>query len=102
MLGGWVLRDTAGTRSQRPGVPGKAHAQLPDMTRHRAGYGWTFHGPAAGLRLTRRLGASPAVRSISLSPARPRSESHCQVEEFRAEDRHSPLPHIGPSTTALN
>ena len=24
------------------------------------------------------------------------------MEEFQAEDRHNPLPHIGPSATALN
>jgi hypothetical protein len=33
--------------------------------------------------------------------AHPRSESHFQMEGFRAEDRHNPLPHIALSTTAL-
>ena len=34
--------------------------------------------------------------------AHPQSESHFQMEGFRAEDRHNPLPHIPLSTTALN
>ena len=29
-------------------------------------------------------------------------ESHSQMEGFQAEDRHNPLPHIGPFATALN
>jgi hypothetical protein len=33
--------------------------------------------------------------------AHPQSESHFQMEGFRAEDRHNPLPHIALLTTAL-
>jgi hypothetical protein len=33
--------------------------------------------------------------------AHPQSENHFQMEGFRAEDRHDPLPHIALSTTAL-
>jgi hypothetical protein len=68
-----------------------------------AGCLWTFHEPDVGLRLTRRFGAAPGVevkypcyQRICLG------ESHSQMEEFQAEDRHNPLPHIGPYTTALN
>jgi len=55
-----------------------------------------IHGPAVGLRLTRRLGVSRAWGGISPLPARPRSESHWQMEEFQAGNRHDPLPHIAP------
>ena len=32
--------------------------------------------------------------------AHPQSESRSQMEGFQAEDRHNPLPHITPLTTA--
>jgi len=50
-------------------------------------------------------GASPPLQArgqISLLPARPRGESHCEMEGFQAQDRHDPLPHMSLSATALN
>ena len=63
----------------------------------------TFPGPAVRLRLTRRFGAAPGVGSnIPATSASTWGESHSQMEGFQAWDRHNPLPHIGPSATALN
>ncbi len=65
------------------------------MTRHRAGHWWTFHGPAAGLRLTRRFGAAPDVRVKYPCDQRIRwGESHSQMEGFQAEGGSTPYPHI--------
>jgi len=69
-----------------------------------------------GLGGVRRVGDPAAVRGrpgsgsalqrsrdLLVMPGRahPRSESHFQMEGFRAEDRHNPLPHIALSITAL-
>jgi hypothetical protein len=43
-----------------------------------------------------------ACGQITLLPAHPPGESHSQMEGFQGEDRHNPLPHIGPSATAPN
>jgi hypothetical protein len=40
--------------------------------------------------------ADARIRTVLLG------ESHSQMEGFQSEDRHNPLPHIGPSATALN
>jgi hypothetical protein len=51
----------------------------------------------------RRPGAALGVRSdIAATSAPAGSESRSQMEGFQAEDRHNPLPHIGPCATALN
>jgi hypothetical protein len=66
-----------------------------------AQYNTAFHGPAAGLRLTRLLGAASGVRSntpVTSASARRESLSDGGVQ---AEDRHDPLPHIALLTTAL-
>jgi hypothetical protein len=104
MPGGSVPRDTAGTRSPRPGIPDRRpHARPRDMTRHRAGRGWTLHGPAVHLRLTRLIGAAPGSEVKYPCDQRIRRDgSHSQMEGFQAWDRHNLLPHIGPSATALN
>ena len=61
-----------------------------------------FPGSAVRLRLTRRFGAAPGVGSNIPAPsAFARGESHSQMEESQAEDRHNPLPHIALLTTAL-
>jgi hypothetical protein len=59
---------------------------------------WTSRPPTAdpALRVPAR-----AWDQISLLPARPRGGSNCQMEGFQAEDRHNPLPHIGPYTAAV-
>ena len=71
----------------------------------------TVTGPAITLQVKDHdmawnpAGASALLRAwdhISLLPAHLRGESHSQMEGFQAEDRHNPLPHIGPYTTVLN
>ena len=75
-----------GERSGTPPVPAhrgqeflsRSHAQPRDMARDRAGRRRTFCGPTAGLRLTRRLGAPPGVRSnipVTSAPAKRESLS---------------------------
>jgi hypothetical protein len=63
------------------------------MTRHRAGHWWPFHGPAAGLRLTRRFGAAPYVRvKYPCDQRTRRGESHSQTEGFQIEGGPTPYP----------
>jgi hypothetical protein len=58
---------------------------------------WTCRPPT----VTRRFGVAPGVSQISLSPVHLPGGSHSQMEGFQAEDRHDPLPHIGPCATVL-
>ena len=61
-------------------------------------------GPAA-VRHGLDLGSAvQRPRDLLVMPGRraPAKRESLQMEGFRAEDRHSPLPHIGPSATALN
>ena len=61
------------------------------------------NGPEVGPRLTPRFGTAPRMRSnIPVANAPAGGASHSQMEGFQAEDRHSPLPHIGLSATAPN
>jgi hypothetical protein len=67
-------------------------------------------GEFVGQGSRRRCGADLDLGSAVQKPqdllvtpgrAHPQSESHFQMEGFRAKDRHNPLPHIAPLTTTL-
>jgi hypothetical protein len=57
----------------------------------------TGRPPTVDPALRRR---SAGAGQISLLPAHSPGGSHFQMEGFQAEDRHNPLPHITPLTTA--
>ncbi len=59
---------------------------------------WTCRPPAVDLALQRRSGRGSNIPVTSASAGR----ESLSDEGFQAEDRHNPLPYIGPYTTALN